>query len=49
MDSKIPERIKTMFREARKYAEGTGIRFVVNSKADLDVVTALVAIKIMSK
>ncbi len=43
----LPEGITTMFREARRYAEGTGIRFLVPGDADVATVRELVAIKTM--
>jgi hypothetical protein len=48
LSSRLPKAIKTMLQEAKPYAEGRGIRFPVNSAADLPVVEELVAIKMTS-
>lgn len=45
MNSALPADIKTLFSEARPYAEGRGIRFAVSSPKDLPVVSLLVEIK----
>lgn len=47
--SSLPEYIKTLIGDARRYAEGRGIRFPVNSAADVIVVSHLVAIKTTPK
>ena len=47
--SEIPESIKSLIKEARKYAEGRGIRFRVNSEAEAQSVAELVGIKITPK
>ena len=49
MASSLPAAIKKMFSEARHYAEGTGIRFVVTSMSDVPVVAKLVEIKTAPK
>jgi len=49
MASSIPEEIKKLFSEARPYAEGRGIRFLVKSKRDIPVVAKLVEIKTTPK
>lgn len=43
----LPDAITTALREATHYVEGTGIRFLVQSDADVATVRALVAIKTM--
>lgn len=45
MTSSLPAAIKTLFAEARPYAEGRGIRFAVNSLDDLPTIKQLVEIK----
>jgi hypothetical protein len=45
MTAAIPEQIKQMFREARPYAEGRGIRFPLRSKRDVGLIVQLVEIK----
>lgn len=45
MAGSLPEEIKTMFSEARPYAEGRGIRFSVSSSEDMPTIAALVEIK----
>jgi hypothetical protein len=47
--SNIPGSIKSMIREARKYAEGRGIRFQVEGAADIATVRDLIAIKTTPK
>ena len=49
MASSVPAAIKTMFSEATPYAEGRGIRFLVNSQSDLSTVKKLVGIKTTPK
>jgi hypothetical protein len=49
MASSLPEAIKTMFSEARPYAEGRGIRFSVSSSRDISTVKKLVEIKTTPK
>jgi hypothetical protein len=40
-----PAEIKTLFAEARPYAEGRGIRFTAHSLATLPIIRLLVEIK----
>jgi hypothetical protein len=49
MASSLPAAIKKMFSEARAYAEGRGIRFVVSSASDVSTVKKLAAIKTTPK
>jgi hypothetical protein len=49
MASSLPAAIKKMFSEARAYAEGRGIRFVVNSASDISTVRKLAEIKTTPK
>jgi hypothetical protein len=49
MASTIPEPIKKMFRDARPYAEGRGIRFPARSMRDIALVAQLVEIKTRPK
>jgi hypothetical protein len=49
MASSLPGAIKKMFSEARAYAEGRGIRFVVSSASDVSTVKKLTEIKIATK
>jgi hypothetical protein len=49
MSSSLPAAIKKMLSEARPYAEGRGIRFVVSSPRDVTTVKKLVAIKTTRK
>ena len=49
MTSSIPSQIKQMFREARPYAEGRGIRFPAKSERDVSLVVKLVEIKMATK
>jgi hypothetical protein len=49
MASSLPAAIKKMFSEARPYAEGRGIRFLVNSPRDVSTVKKLVGIKTTPK
>jgi len=49
MASAIPAKIKKLFSVAQPYAEGRGIRFLVNSTRDIPVVTKLVEIKVTPK
>lgn len=43
--SELPDSIKVLISEARPYAEGRGIRFVVRSIAELPIITDLIAMK----
>lgn len=43
--SELPERIKSLIREARSYAEGRGIRFPIRHAADVRIIKLLVALK----
>ncbi|CAN5583058.1 hypothetical protein BH10ACI3_BH10ACI3_29080 [soil metagenome] len=47
LDSPIPESIKTLIKDARKYAEGRGIRFAVANAADVATVIDIIMIKTM--
>ena len=49
MASSLPAAIKNMFSEAKAYAEGRGIRFVVSSASDVATVKQLVEIKTAPK
>ncbi len=49
MNSSLPTAIKTMFSQAKPYAEGRGIRFPVSSTSDISVITKLVEIKTTPK
>lgn len=49
LKSDLPENFKTMIKEAKPYVEGRGIRFPVNSDADIPVVLKLVDIKMTPK
>jgi hypothetical protein len=49
MASTLPAAIKKMFSEARPYAEGRGIRFLVSSPNDISTIKKLVEIKTMPK
>jgi hypothetical protein len=49
MASSLPAAIKKMFSEARAYAEGRGIRFVVSSASDVSTVKMLAEIKTTPK
>lgn len=49
MTSSLPTSIKTMFSEAKPYAEGRGIRFPVNSLKDISMIAKLVEIKTTPK
>ena len=44
--SEVPVSIKQELVEARKYAEGRGVRMLVKTKADVDVMKTLVEIKL---
>lgn len=48
MRSAVPDLIKQMFREAKPYAEGRGVRIEVRSKKDLAPIRTLAAIKLAS-
>jgi hypothetical protein len=43
--TKFPEKVRTIIREARRYAEGTAVRLEVNSHADVANVVKLAMIK----
>ena len=45
-ESKLPKSIITMLREARKYAEGRGIRLEIRKKADVEHIKTLTEIKL---
>ncbi len=49
LNSSLPDEIKKLIAEARPYAEGRGIRFPVNSPADIKTVSNLVDIKTTPK
>jgi hypothetical protein len=49
MASSLPAAIKKLFSEARAYAEGRGIRFVVSSASDVSTVKKLAEIKTTPK
>jgi hypothetical protein len=49
MASSLPAAIKKMFSEARAYAEGRGIRFVVSSASDVSTVKKLAELKTTPK
>ena len=43
--SALPDDLKTLFREARPYAEGRGIRFPVTKKREIETVMELLRMK----
>ena len=45
LSSSLPDGIKKLFREAKPYAEGRGIRFPISSQGDLSTVAKLLEIK----
>jgi hypothetical protein len=45
LSSSLPDGIKKLFREAKSYAEGRGIRFAISSSNDLPTVAKLLEIK----
>ena len=49
MASSLPAAIKKMFLEAKPYAEGRGIRFMVSSPSDISTIRKLVKIKMAPK
>lgn len=49
LESKLPERIKTLLKDAKPYVEGRGIRFAVKTPKDVDVVNELVKLKLTPK
>jgi hypothetical protein len=49
MGSALPTKIKTLFAEARPYAEGRGIRFAVKSARDIGPIKKLMEIKLTPK
>lgn len=44
--SNLPERIKSELRNARKYAEGRGIRIEVKKRSQIPLIMKLVSIKV---
>ncbi len=44
-DANLPDSVLTIMAEARKYAEGTGVRIEVRNRKDLQNVKSLAAIK----
>ena len=46
LESGLPEWLKELIREARPYAEGRGIRFRIDTPADVALVRDLVALKL---
>ena len=44
--SKLPQRVIKMINEARRYAEGTGIRMEMKKPKDIEIVKQLAAIKL---
>jgi len=46
MKSKISDSIKTELNEARKYAEGRGIRIKIENENDIDDISRLIEIKL---
>jgi hypothetical protein len=49
MESSLPASVKKMLSEARRYAEGRGIRFSVSSPSDISTIKKLVKIKATPK
>jgi hypothetical protein len=49
MASSLPASIKTLFSEARPYAEGRGIRFPASSQRDVSTIKKLLEIKTTPK
>jgi Protein of unknown function (DUF3788) len=49
MASALPAAIKTLFSEAKPYAEGRGIRFTASSPSDIPLIVKLVEIKTTPK
>ena len=49
MDSSLPAAIMKMFLEAKPYAEGRRIRFMVKSPSDISTIRKLVKIKMAPK
>jgi hypothetical protein len=47
LSSDIPQSIKKLIREAKKYVEGIGIRFEIRTKKDVEIVKKLAEIKMM--
>jgi hypothetical protein len=45
-ESELPESVVKAINEAPRYAEGTGVRFVVSSTRDLEPLRTLVHIKL---
>src|SRR3954451_13830771 len=48
LDSGLPARVVKLIKEAKRYAEGTAVRVVVKSSADVEVVLNLAEIKLES-
>jgi len=46
LSGKFPEKVLTIIREARRYAEGTAVRLEVNSHTDVATVVKLAMIKV---
>ncbi|HEY2017755.1 MAG TPA: DUF3788 domain-containing protein [Bryobacteraceae bacterium] len=44
--SKLPERVIRIINEAKRYAEGTGVRIEVKASSDIAVVRKLTAVKL---
>lgn len=42
----LPRHVLSILDEAKRYAEGTGVRIIVNRKADIQVIKKLVAAKL---
>lgn len=49
LKSHVPARIKTAIKEARAYAEGSGIRFAVGAMEEIPIVLDLIRLKTASK
>jgi dihydrodipicolinate synthase/N-acetylneuraminate lyase len=47
--SELPDEVKTLLREARQYAEGRGIRFVITHGAEISSLVELIRIKTTPK
>ena len=46
LDSKLPENVLKLIREAKRYAEGTAVRIEVKSGKDLDIIKKLASAKL---
>jgi hypothetical protein len=44
--SRLPQRVIRMINEARRYAEGTGIRIEMKKPKDIEIAKQLAAIKL---